>query len=83
MQVELANDGKEKIPLVHVAISTSTFDNAKQLATILSESSTVQKDFMGKSLTDAFHATKVSRVFFEPCFVLFVLIKFFILDVGF
>jgi hypothetical protein len=64
VQVELANDGKEKIPLVHVTISTSTFENAKQLAKILSESSTVQKDFMGKSLTDAFHATNVSGTFY-------------------
>ena len=79
VQVELANDGKEKIPLVHVAISTSTFDNAKQLATILSESSTVQKDFMGKSLTDAFHATKVSRIFFLHLVLCFSSV----LDVGF
>lgn len=56
--VESASDGKEKVPLVHVTISTSSHENAVQLSKILSESSSVQKDFMGKSLSDAFHATK-------------------------
>ena len=62
VQVEsaLVPGGSEKKPLVHISISTSSAANAKALADILKESSTVQKDFMGKALTDAFHATKVS-----------------------
>ena len=59
VQVESASDGKISIPLVHVTISSSSHENAVKLSSILSESSSVQKDFMGKSLTDAFHATKV------------------------
>ena len=59
VQVESASNGKEKVPLVHITLATSSQANAEKLSKILSESSTVQKDFMGKSLTDAFHATKV------------------------
>merc|ERR1711871_1616867 len=60
VQVEtaLVPGGTEKKPLVHISISTSSAANAKALADILKESSTVQKDFMGKAITDAFHATK-------------------------
>ena len=65
VQVESATDGQKKIPLVHVTLSTSSHSNAVKLSDILSKSSTVQKDFMGKSLTDAFHATKVSLLFFS------------------
>ena len=65
VQVEttLLPGGTEKQPLVHISISTSSAANAKALAGILKESSAVQKDFMGKALTDAFHATKVSARF--------------------
>ena len=69
--VESASDGKEKVPLVHVTISTSSHENAVQLSKILSESSSVQKDFMGKSLSDAFHATKVSWIVEYIIFVSF------------
>lgn len=62
VQVEtaLVPGGTEKKPLVHIMIATSSAGNANTLANILAESSTVQKDFMGKALTDAFHASKVS-----------------------
>ena len=75
VQVESASDGLKKVPLVHVTLSTSSHSNAVKLSDILSKSSTVQKDFMGKSLTDAFHATKVS-VFccFQCAMPLFVLL---------
>jgi hypothetical protein len=64
VQVEtaLVPGGSEKKPLIHISISTSSATNAEALANILKESSTVQKDFMGKALTDAFHATKVSSL---------------------
>ena len=55
---KLGPDAKET-PLVEITVASSTHANAQRLANILHQSSVVQKDYMGKALTEAFRANKV------------------------